>query len=414
MNDGSALKTTPLHARHLALNATMAPFGGWDMPLWYGAGAIREHLAVVRAAGLFDTSHMDVIFVSGETARAFLDYAFTRDLADARPGRCAYGAFLDARGFCLDDAIVYPLEERRFAVVLNASMADPIRKHLASLPDAGAVDITEPRSRLAKFDVQGPGAAALTAGVLSNPSGLFAHFPYFTFKGDFDLSRSDVSLWDGTPVLLSRTGYTGEQGFEMFLPGDRAVAVWDRLMDAGADKGLLPCGLAARDSLRAGAVLPLSHQDIGAWPYVNHPWPFALPTGPDGAFTKKFHGADALDPATAPHTLAFVGFDPRRVEGHGSPVLLDGMEIGAVTTIVSDMAMGRVDGKAVSLSSPDKPEGWTPRGLCCGFVRVDRDLPPGTELTLKDARRTIRVEVAADVRPGRTARKKLPVIQEKQ
>lgn len=410
MDDPSDLKKTPLHARHLELAATMAPFGGWDMPLWYGAGAIREHLAVIQAAGLFDTSHMDVIQVAGGAARAFLEYAFTRDLADAKPGRCAYGAFLDEKGFCLDDAIVYPLEERRFAVVVNASMADPVLKHLASLPGAEGVALSAPSPRLAKLDVQGPAAAGLAAGIVKNPAELFARLPYFTFKGDFDLSRSDVFLWNGAPALLSRTGYTGEQGFEIFVPGDQAVAVWDRLMDMGAGKGLLPCGLAARDSLRAGAVLPLSHQDIGAWQYINHPWPFALPLGPDGTFTKQFHGADALDPRTARHTLAFVGFDQRRVEGHGSPVLLDGEEIGVVTTIVSDMAMGRVDGRVISLSSPDRPEGWTPRGLCCGFVRVDRHLPPGTELTLTDARRQIKVEVAADVRPGRTARKKLPAL----
>lgn len=410
MGEGSDLRKTPLHARHRELGGNMAAFGGWDMPLWYGTGAIKEHLAVIQAAGMFDTSHMDVIFVSGEKAHAFLEYAFTRSLADAAPGRCAYGAFLDDRGFCLDDAIVYPFPGDRFAVVLNASMAEKIAGHLRALPDAAAVDISLPATRLGKIDVQGPAAAPVTAGILKDPAELFAHFPYFTFKGDFDLSRSDVFLADGTPILLSRTGYTGEQGFEIFVPLEKTVAVWDRLLEIGAPSGLLPCALAARDSLRAGAVLPLSHQDIGRWPYINHPWPFALPLDAGGAFTKKFHGGDKLNPATADHTLAFAGFDPRRVEGHGSAVLLDGREIGIVTTIVSDMSTGRVDGRVVSLSSPDRPEGWTPRGLCCGFVRVREKLPAGTEVTLKDARREINVEIADDVRPGRTARKKLPAL----
>lgn len=410
MNEQDSPKETPLHSRHLQLGASMAPFAGWDMPLWYKAGAIKEHLAVVQAAGLFDTSHMDVIQVAGDAVREFLDFAFTRDLSEAQPGRCYYGAFLDERGFCLDDGIVYPITENRYAVVLNASMGAPIRSHLATLPDAAAVEVSEPLPRLAKLDVQGPAAAGLVAGLLRKPAELFARFPYFTFKGDFDLNQSEVELDDGTPAFLSRTGYTGEQGFEVFIPGDKAGAVWDRLLEAGAGKGLLPCGLAARDSLRTGAVLPLSHQDIGAWPFVNHPWPFALPLDSDGAFDKKFNGSDAINPETAPHTLAFVGFDPRRVDGHGSTVLLDGKEIGIVSTIVSDMAIGRVDGAVLSLSSPGKPEGWTPRGLCCGFVRVDRHLPPGTELTLKDARREIKVAVAADIRPDRTARKKLPAL----
>jgi aminomethyltransferase len=348
--------------------------------------------------------------VTGDAAHAFLNYAFTHDLAGCQPGRAVYGAFLDAKGCCVDDALVYPLDEIRYALVVNASMAGPIRRHLAALPDAAAVEITEPASRLAKLDVQGPAAARLVAGLVANAGELFARFPYFSFKGDFDLARSEVTLRDGTPILLSRTGYTGEQGFEIFLPGDKAGAVWDSLLAAGGPEGLLPCGLAARDSLRAGAVLALSHQDIGAWPFINHPWPFALPFGADGLFTKPFHGSDALNPETARHTLAFVGHDPRRVDGHGSKVLLDGAEIGEVSTIVSDMAIGRIDGHVVSLASPGKPEGWTPRGLCCGFVRVDRPVPVGAALTLRDARRSIVVEVAADIRPDRTARKKLPTL----
>ncbi|MCD8139990.1 MAG: aminomethyltransferase family protein [Planctomycetaceae bacterium] len=403
--DGGILHT-PLDSLHRELGATMAPFGGWDMPLWYRAGAVKEHLAVVQAAGLFDTSHMDVITVMGGNAAAFLNYAFTRDIAGLQPGRCAYGAFLDEQGHCLDDAIVYPQADG-FAVVLNASMGQRICDHLKSLPGAADVNIRPLQPRLAKFDIQGPAAPKLLAPFLADADALFAKFPYFSFKGSFDLSQSDVRLADGTPILLSRTGYTGEMGFELFLPEDKAPGLFRSLLGAGSGDGLVPCGLAARDSLRTGAVLPLSHQDIGPWPFINHPWPFALPLAADGSFTKKFHGADALLAADATATLPFVGSDPRRVEPHDAVVLDGDREIGTVTTIVSDMAIGRVDGRVVSWASAGKPEGWNPRGLACGFIRVDRAYPAGTKLTLKDARRAITVEVADDIRPDRTARKKL-------
>lgn len=410
--DSPQLRKTPLHPVHREHGAAMAPFGGWEMPLWYKAGAIKEHLAVVGAAGLFDTSHMDVLFINGDAAETFLDYAFTRDVAGAPAGRCLYGAFLDENGHCLDDGIVYPLERGGYAVVINASQAEPIRRHLLSLPDSGAVDITAPEKRLGKIDLQGPAALRILRKVMDHEEELFAQFPYFTFKGDFDLDKTghvktDWALRAGIPVLLSRTGYTGEFGFEIFVPGEQAQTAWDIIMKAGEDEGILPCGLAARDSLRTGAVLPLSHQDIGPWPFVNHPWTFALPLDKDGAFTKKFHGSDALKPDDPAHTYAFVGRDPRRVDAHEAAVILDGNEIGVVTTIVSDMAIGLDNGKIKSISSPDKSEGWTARGLACGFVRVDRELPPGTKLVLKDKRREIPVETTQDIRPARTARKAL-------
>lgn len=404
----SAPRKTPLHSRHLALGAKTAPFAGWDMPLWYAAGAVREHLAVVTAAGLFDTSHMDVIILSGEGAMAFLDGAFSRDLSSARPERAGYGVFLDKRGCCIDDAIVYPLSGGRLGLVVNAGMGQVVIRHLRSLPGAGAIDMREPSPRLGKLDLQGPASAAIIKELLAEPEAVLAGLPYFAFKGDFDLARSTVRLADGTPLLLSRTGYTGEVGFEVFLPADRVGEVWDRVLKAGEGRGVLPCGLAARDSLRAGAVLPLSHQDIGPWPFINNPWTFALPLDPSGlGFTKIFVGAAALDPDSADHTLPFVGMDQRRVETDGAEVLLRGAAIGKILTIVSDMAIGRVDGRVTSIASPAKPEGWTPRGLCCGFVKVDRRLAPGTLVRLRDKRREIEVEIASDIRPDRSARRKL-------
>jgi aminomethyltransferase len=182
------------------------------------------------------------------------------------------------------------------------------------------------------------------------------------------------------------------------------------LMAAGKNLGLHACGLAARDSLRTGAVLPLSHQDIGHWIYIHHPWPFALPfNGTGDRFTKTFLGSAALEKAAdAPYTLTFVGNDLRKIDAHEAVVCdLQGSEIGAVLTCVTDMAIGRHGGKIYSVASPNKPEGLTIKGLSCGFIRVNTNLAPGTVVELKDGRRSIQVVIETDVRPDRTARKAL-------
>ena len=157
----------------------------------------------------------------------------------------------------------------------------------------GTAVITDLTDRLGKMDIQGPAAAKILGRVLADPKTVFAGMPYFSFKGHFDPASplaDAVRLDDGTPILLSRTGYTGEFGFEIFLAPDKIQRLWERLLEAGHSYDIKPCGLAARDSLRAGAVLPLSHQDIGHWPFINHPWPFALPfTADQTGFYQGFH-----------------------------------------------------------------------------------------------------------------------------
>jgi aminomethyltransferase len=401
------LRKTALNAAHAALGALLVDFGGWEMPLWYPSGAVKEHMAVLTGAGVFDTSHMSVFVIQGKGVRGFLNYALTRDISALLPERAGYSLILDAAGHAVDDTIVYPLDEGRFALVVNAGMSGPVIAHLRGLSGGENFSFTDLTGTCAKLDIQGPAAFRILHRYVAGADDLFAGFPYFSFRGDFDFSATPVRLKDGTPLLLSRTGYTGEQGFEIFLPADRMLSLWEKLLDGGKGEGLIPCGLAARDSLRAGAVLPLSHQDIGPWPFVNTPWSFALPLDKSGAFTKDFMGRAALDPAAADHTLPFVGFDPRKVETHEARVFHEGAEVGTVLTAVADMGIGRVDGKVTGSASPDKPEGWRPRGLVCGFVKVRRPLPAGTLVHLKDARREIPVEICADIRPGRTARKAL-------
>jgi aminomethyltransferase len=397
----------------------MADFGGFDMPLWYSS-VKEEHLAVLTGAGIFDTSHMAAVMVTGPASTELLQYCFTNDLAaclgPARkplaPGRCVYGAFLEENGFTIDDAIVYHLSDSSYMVVVNAGMGRSIADHLEKWRDGRNAAVTDLTGRIGKMDIQGPASAKVLSHVLEDPKNVFASMPYFSFKGRFDNSpdpAGEARLDDGTPLLLSRTGYTGEFGFEIFLEPDKLENLWLRLLEAGETYGLHPCGLAARDSLRAGAVLPLSHQDIGPWPFMNHPWSFALPyTANHSGFTKDFIGRRALENLkSAEFTHAFVGRDLRKVSaGEGSRVMTrEGDNIGTVLTCATDMGIGIQDGKILSVASPDKPADFNPRGLCCGFVKVSIKLPVGRQVDIADGRRTIPVTIVNDIRPHRTARR---------
>lgn len=174
------------------------------------------------------------------------------------------------------------------------------------------------------------------------------------------------------------------------------------------DLGLTVCGLAARDSLRTGALLPLSHQDIGPWPFINNPWEFALPFNNEKTgFTKRFVGDEALEKKMDEYTYPFAGFDLRKVSPGDSTVVMDsnGTPIGTVLTCVTDMGIDRVGEIIYSISSPESPKTFRPRGLCCGFVKVTKKLSSGDTLELKDGRRTIPVLIADDIRPDRTARR---------
>ena len=312
------LHQTALHATHEALGATLVDFGGWDMPLWYPTGAVKEHLAVIQHAGLFDIGHMAGLMVSGPDALEALQWAFTKDLSLSGP-RAAYGAFLDASGGVVDDAIVYPLSEGRYFVVLNVGKGERIAESLRAwaASEGKSVTIRDLAGTYGKLDLQGPATVRVMTKLLKDPEAVFDKLPYFSFKGDIELADSDIFLADGTPIFLSRTGYTGEQGFEIFVPYDKIVDIWNRILEAGKDEGVIPCGLAARDSVRAGAVLPLSQQDIGPWAFVNNPWPFTLPKDENGNWTKNFFGRSALEEAIASgnvtYTYAYCGFDPRKV-----------------------------------------------------------------------------------------------------
>lgn len=413
-------KSTPLHEWHTGQGANMSVFGGYDMPLWYSSGAMKEHLTVITNAGIFDTSHMALITVSGQGAFDLLQFCFTKDLnvcvgKDKTPietGRCVYGAYLNEKGEVIDDTIIGQLDTNSYISVVNAGMGAIVTRHLRDHSNGKDVKVTDLSDRTGKVDIQGPMSARVLAKVLKSPEKVFEWMPYFSFKGYFDkkspLSET-VRLLDDTPLLLSRTGYTGEFGFEIFTDPEDILKIWEMLLKAGEEFDLIPCGLAARDSLRAGAKLPLSHQDIGPWPFLNNPWTFALPYNAKGTgFTKKFIGDDSLRfNDRREYTYAYAGYDLRKVSISDPAFVMDpeGKNIGIVLTSVSDMAIGRHDGQIYSIASPDKPGDFRPRGLSCGFIKVNKKFAPGQIVELQDNKRKINVEIRDDIRPARTARR---------
>ncbi|MBN2568622.1 MAG: aminomethyl transferase family protein [Deltaproteobacteria bacterium] len=416
------VKHTPLHEWHSGNGANMAIFGGYDMPLWYRSGAKKEHLTVITNAGIFDTSHMALVTVSGRDAFDLLQLCFTKDLNECigknrsplEPGRCVYGAYLNEKGEVIDDTIIGQIDKDSYMSVVNAGMGAVVSHHLQYHSRGRDVSVTDLSDQTGKVDIQGPSSARILSRVLKSPAEVFEGLSYFSFKGHFDGESpfsEKVRLVDDTPLLLSRTGYTGEFGFEMFIAPEGLLSLWDMLLEAGEEFNLIPCGLASRDSLRTGAKLPLSHQDIGNWPFMNNPWTFALPLNADGSgFTKKFIGDEALESIDAPeYTYAFTGYDLRKVSTGDPAFVIDseGNNIGIVLTSVSDMAIGRHDGRVYSIASPERPDDFSPRGLSCGFVKVKEELAPAQIVELRDKKRTISVEIRDDIRPDRTARRSM-------
>lgn len=412
-------KTTPLFEQHVADGAKMGNFGGYQMPLWYPSGPKDEHLSVIQRAGIFDTSHMAAITVKGADSYELLQHCFTKNLGACIglkktplvEGRCVYGLFLNEQGGVIDDALVYQCNDNHYMIIVNAAMGSMISSHLKR-NNQGGVEINDLTDKLGKVDIQGPKSVKILEKLIQNPDVVLEKMPYFSFKGYFDPSvhaKCSVTLLDGTPILLSRTGYTGEFGFEIFIESNAVTKLWEKAIEAGKEYNAITCGLAARDSLRVGAVLPLSHQDIGDWPFCNNPWPFALSYDDDGDnFTKKsFIGAESFtQKCTSEFTFPFVGFDPRKIiPGEGTSVVdKDNQPIGSILTCATDMAIGRAEGVVYSIASSDIPESLKIRGLCCGFVKTTIALESGQIVYLKDAKRQIKVEIVKDIRPARTAR----------
>ncbi len=242
-------KRTPLHDRHVAHGARMVPFAGWDMPVQY-SGLIDEHMAVRKRAGLFDVSHMGEATIRGPQALDLLQSVTCNDVSRLTPGRAHYTALTTAEGTFVDDLLVYMLDRDDYLLVLNAGNTAKDLAWLVEHSRGKEVEVLDVSDRWALMAVQGPRAAEIADGLADDDlSGL----RYYR------LTRSRVA---GAECIVARTGYTGEDGFELFCsPGD-AAALWAELISAGAAHGLVPAGLAARDTLRLEAKMALYGNDI--------------------------------------------------------------------------------------------------------------------------------------------------------
>ncbi|MFE6717031.1 glycine cleavage system aminomethyltransferase GcvT [Streptomyces albidoflavus] len=344
-------RTTALDATHRALGATMTDFAGWDMPLRYGSER-DEHQAVRTRAGLFDLSHMGEITVLGPDATRFLAYALVGNIATIGPGRARYTMICQEDGGILDDLIVYrrgPVESPEFMVVANAGNAQVVLDALTERAASFDVEVRDDRDAYALIAVQGPASPAILASVTD---------------ADLDGLKYYAGLPGtvaGVEALIARTGYTGEDGFELFVaPGD-AVALWEALTAAGAEAGLVPCGLSCRDTLRLEAGMPLYGHEL-----TTALTPFDAGLGRVVKFEKEgdFVGRAALEKAAAdaaeqpPRTLVGLVAEGRRVPRAGYPVVADGQVIGEVTsgapspTLGKPVAMAYVDAAHAAPGTP--------------------------------------------------------------
>ncbi len=233
------LKRTPLYDRHVALGGKIVPFAGYELPIQYSS-IMEEHLAVRNGVGIFDVSHLGEICVKGAGSLAFLESVVPTDLTKLTDGRMQYTVVLNDQGFILDDIIVYRDAFDSFYLIVNASNISKVEKHLQKYakPDAVVTDFSEHCGCIA---VQGPKAVDVIDALFDKKAGDLGYYAFKTLEG------SDNRAW------ISRSGYTGEDGFEIFAGGELLGPIWDRLVTEGKRFGLIPCGLGARNTLRLEA-----------------------------------------------------------------------------------------------------------------------------------------------------------------
>ena len=333
-------KKTPLYGVHVASGGKMVEFGGYCLPVQYGTGVIREHMAVRTACGLFDVSHMGEILVEGEGAVAYLNRLLTNDYTVMDPGQARYSPMCREDGGTVDDLIVCKKAEGSYFVVVNASNRE---KDFAWMKAqrSGAVEVTDVSDQYAQIALQGPKAEEILRRLTDRiPE------KYYTLLFD--------GLVGGIPCILSRTGYTGEDGFEMYMAPDQAEAMWTLLLKTGAEDGLIPCGLGARDTLRLEASMPLYGHELSD---TISPLEAGL-----GSFVKldkpEFIGRDALLAQTSPARrrvgLKVIG---RGIVREHQEVFLDGQPAGMTTSGTHCPFLGGA--YAMALLRPDIPLGAT-------------------------------------------------------
>lgn len=245
------MKKTPLYEKHLALNAKIIDFGGWAMPVQY-TGVIAEHNATRNACSVFDICHMGEIKVSGTGAQALLQFALTRDLAGQKAGRVRLALVLNDHGGIIDDLTVYKMADDLFILVTNATRTEMVLHRLRSILAARSFDcrLEDLSHKTGKVDLQGPKAQEL---LLTQTDADLKSLGFYSFL------KAEVAR---IKAVISRSGYTGEDGFEIYAASEKIGLVWDRLLAAGADFGLQPAGLGARDTLRLECAMMLNGEDM--------------------------------------------------------------------------------------------------------------------------------------------------------
>jgi aminomethyltransferase len=337
----AALKTTPLNAVHRKLGAKMVDFGGWDMPVQY-SGILDEHHAVRKSVGLFDVSHMGEIEIQGPEALTLTDYVTTNAAAKLNIGQAQYTGLLYEHGGFVDDILVHKVADDHYFICVNASNQDKDYEHIAAANHHKA-KVEFASARYAQLAIQGPRALStlqkLTATELSTIS--YYHF-------------TDGAV-SGTPARIARTGYTGEDGFEIYIAPGQAERIWNEVLAAGAEFGIKPCGLGARNTLRLESKMALYGHEIHAsiTPYeADLAWIVKLDKG-------DFIGRAALaKQKQSGVTRKLVGFEMtgRGIGRDGYEVYLDGSPAGWVTSGGPAPTLGKNIGLCYLPTDRAKPE----------------------------------------------------------
>lgn len=337
------LKRTPLYEEHLAAKAKIIDFGGWEMPVQY-AGVIEEHNTVRTKAGLFDVSHMGEVDVQGKEALAFVQNLITNDVTRIQDGQILYSPMCYPDGGIVDDLLVYRYDAEHFYIVVNASNTD--KDYAWMLDQAKGYDarLDNVSNQVAQLALQGPLAEKILQKLTDTN---LADIKYYWFK------HGEV---EGVPCLISRTGYTGEDGFEIYMAPEKAPELWRKILEVGAPEGVQPIGLGARDTLRFEARLPLYGNELG--PEIS-----PLEAG-IGFFVKlgkeKFVGKEALEAQKekgVPRKLVGLEMVERGIARSHYPLQIGGEEIGFVTsgsfspTLNKNIALGLIRADLAEMGS---------------------------------------------------------------
>lgn len=337
---------TVLYDEHVKLNGKIVDFAGWEMPLWYAKGQSVEHNATREAAGLFDICHMGEFEITGEGSRELMGNLLTNNILEMKDGQASYNFMLNEDGGCIDDCIIYKFNDTKWMLVVNAGNIKAdfewILKHKPE--SVFAIDLSDD---MAKLDLQGPKAPAIIKKIAGETA--VSKLGFFKFRENIDLN--------GCKVLLSRTGYTGEIGFEIYAKSSDAVKIWQTILEAGEEFGIEAVGLGARDSLRTEAGLPLhGHELKPTIPAIETPWNFAI------NFDSEFIGKEVLLKAREEGVKNFV-----------YPFLMDGRSkaMHGWNVILNDEIIGHVESGVIAPSMQNKP---------IGYLVSHKELSIGTKL----------------------------------